>query len=415
MWRTVKSISSLLLSYGLLMLGNGMVGILLGLRSRHEGFSTEVTGFVMAGFFVGMLAGAVLAVRVVAAVGHIRAFAAFASVMSVAVLAHTLHIEPLTWFALRVAAGFCMAGMVMVVESWVHERASNETRGQVLALYMITNYLCAGLGQYMMVIGDPAQFQLFVVASIVYSVALVPVLLTRSGAPRPSSPQRMPFGELFRISPVGVTGMISAGMANASLYGMGAVFAREAGLSLADVSAFMAAAVLSGMALQFPIGRISDRFDRRTVLACAAAGTSAAALAVVWATSQPVGVLIVTAAIYGGFSFTIYPVSASQVNDLADPTRLVQVAAGLLIAYGTGASLGPVLVAQSMARFGPAGFFYFIVGLNLALIAFTAVRIVQRPSGEKPKVPFQPLGGIGVASKELYTSALGSAERDDKP
>ena len=145
MWNTIKSISSLLLSYGMLLLGNGMISILLGLRSRLEGFSTEITGFIMAGFFVGMLMGALFAVRVVAAVGHIRAFAAFASVMSVAVLAHVLHIDPIIWFVLRVVAGFCMAGMVMVVESWVNERATNKTRGRVLSLYMITNYLGAGL------------------------------------------------------------------------------------------------------------------------------------------------------------------------------------------------------------------------------------------------------------------------------
>ena len=197
MWSTIKSISSLLLSYGMLLLGNGMISILLGLRSRLEGFSTEIIGFIMAGFFVGMLIGALFAVRVVAAVGHIRAFAAFASIMSVAVLAHVLYIDPVIWFVLRVVAGFCMAGMVMVVESWVNERATNKTRGQVLSLYMITNYLGAGLGQFMMLVGDPAQFQLFIIASMIYSFALVPILLTRASAPKPSSPERMKFRELL--------------------------------------------------------------------------------------------------------------------------------------------------------------------------------------------------------------------------
>ena len=327
MWSTIKSISSLLLSYGMLLLGNGMINILLGLRSRLEGYSTVVTGFIMAGFFVGMLIGALFAVRVVAAVGHIRAFAAFASIMSVAVLAHVLYIDPVTWFVLRIVAGFCMAGMVMVVESWVNERATNKTRGQVLSLYMISNYLGAGLGQFMMLVGDPAQFQLFIIASMIYSFALVPILLTRASAPKPSSPQRMKFRELFAISPVGVFGMICAGMANASLNGMGAVFAKEAGLTVAEVSAFMAAAILGGMALQFPIGRLSDKFDRRTVLIFASLGTALAALAVIWATGQGTGMLIVTVAIYGDFCFTIYPLSASQVNDLADPGRNAQVGA----------------------------------------------------------------------------------------
>ena len=412
MWNSIKSISSLLLSFGMLLLGNGMIGTLLGIRSRLEGFSTEITGVIMAGYSVGLLLGALYAVRVVAAVGHIRAFAAFASIMSAAVLAHVLFIDPVTWFVLRVVAGFCMAGMVMVVESWINERATNNTRGRILSIYMITNYLGAGLGQFMLLVGDPAQFQLFIIASMVYSFALVPILLTRASAPKPSSPRRMKFRELFAISPVGVFGTVCAGMANSSLNGMGAVFAKEIGLSIGEVSAFMAAAILGGMALQFPIGRLSDKFDRRSVLIAASLATGLAALAMIWATSQAVAVLIFIAAVYGAVCFTIYPLSASQVNDMAAPDRLVQVAAGLLIAYGIGAIIGPILVAQSMAIFGPPGFFLFIVGINSALILFTTIRILQRRRGEKAKAPFMPLGGIGVSSKQLYTAAITSSEQN---
>jgi MFS family permease len=221
----------------------------------------------------------------------------------------------------------------------------------------------------------------------------------------------MKFRALFAISPVGVIGMVCAGMANSSLNGMGAVFAKEVGLSVAEVSAFMATAILAGMVLQFPIGRLSDKFDRRMVLMIASLGTGLAALSVIWATGQSVGVLILTGAVYGGFCFTIYPLSASQVNDLADPDRLVQVAAGLLIAYGVGASIGPIAAAQSMAMFGPTGIFMFITGIYSVLILITIIRIIQRPRGEKAKAPFMPLGSVGVSSKELYTAALDSAER----
>ncbi len=411
MWTTIRSISSLLLSHGLLLIGNGMISTLLGLRSRHEGFSTEITGFVMAGFFVGLLAGGLYAARVISTVGHIRAFAAFASLMSVAVLAHVLYIDPIVWFILRVIAGFCMAGMVMVVESWVNERATNETRGQVLSLYMIINYLGAGLGQFMLLIGDPAQFQLFIIASMVYSFALVPLLLTRSSAPKPSSPQRMPFKKLFAISPIGVFGTICGGMINSSLMGMGAVFAKEVGLSVAEVSSFMAGVILGGMALQFPIGRLSDKFDRRTVLLMTSVATMLSALAVIWATGQSVTVLIACGIIFGGFSFTILPLVSSQVNDLVDRDHLVQVSAGLLIAYGIGASIGPVVAAQLMALLGPSGLYEMIVAIHGTLILFVIVRIIQRRRGEKAKSSFQPLGGLGVSSKQLYTEVLKSAER----
>jgi MFS family permease len=412
MWTTIRSISSLLLSHCLLLLGNGLISILLGLRSRLEGFSTETTGFIMAGFFVGLLLGALYAVRVVAAVGHIRSFAAFASIMSVAVLAHVLYIDAITWFGLRIVAGFSMAGMVMVVESWVNERATNQTRGQILSLYMIINYLGAGLGQLMLLIGDPAQFQLFIIASMVYSFALVPILLTRSTAPAPSSPKRMPFKKLFAISPIGVFGTVCGGMINSSVNGMGAVFAREIGLSIAEISTFMAAIILGGMVLQFPIGRVSDRFDRRTVLLVASLITLLMALAVIWASSQSHLVLIVMAAVFGGFSFTILPLVSSQVNDLANRDELVQISAGLLIAYGIGASVGPIFAAQLMAALGPAGLFIFFAGIHAVLIVTIIVRILQRRRGEKAKAPFMPLGSTGLSSKQLYTAALHKSENN---
>ncbi|WP_419903377.1 MFS transporter [Kiloniella sp.] len=406
MWQTIKSISSLLLSFAMLMLGQGMINTLLGLRSRIEGFSTETTGFIMTGQFIGMLVGALLAVRVISAVGHIRSFAAFASILSVAVLAHVLYADPIFWFALRLATGFCMAGMIMVVESWVNERSVNENRGKILSLYMITSYVGSGSGQFMLLLGDPAQFQLFVIASMVYSFALVPILLTRATAPKPITPQRMKFTKLFMTSPVGVIGTVCAGMSNSSLNGMGAVFAREAGLSLAQVSTFMAAAIFGGMLLQFPIGRISDRFDRRTVLIVAAGSTALLGLVVIWATGQDIIFLIAAIALYGGFSFTIYAISSSQVNDMADRDKLVQVSAGLLIAYGVGASIGPVVAAQFMTLAGPNGFFMFLIGVNCTLVVFTLVRIYQRRRHLEKKATFMPLGGMNVSSKQLYTAAI---------
>ncbi len=414
---TIRSIAALLLSHGLLLVGNGTANILLGLRSRLEGFSTETTGFIMAGFFVGLLVGSLYAARVVAAVGHIRAFAAFASIMSVAVLAHILFVDPVFWFALRIVSGFTMAGMVMVVESWINERATNQTRGQVLSLYMIINYLGAGLGQLTMLIGDPAQFQLFIIASMIYSFALVPILLTRASAPAPSSPRRMPFRKLLAISPVGVLGTVCCGMINASINGMGAVFARDVGLSVAEVSAFMAMVILGGIVIQFPIGRLSDKFDRRTVLLVTSMTTALAALGVIWASSQSPLVLIVCGALFGAVSFTIMPMMSAQVNDLAKRDQLVQVAAGLLIAYGIGASLGPVVAAQLMAWTGPTGLFALIVGTHVFLVGFIIVRIVQRRRGDKEKARFFPLGSVGVSSKQLYTAALdetGSTEPENE-
>lgn len=408
---TIRAIASLLLSYGLLLLANGLFGTLLGLRSKLEGFSTEVTGVIMAGYFFGLLLGALYAVRVVAAVGHIRAFAAFASIMSVAVLAHILRIDPVTWLALRIVAGYCMAGMIMVAESWINERATNKTRGRVLSLYMVTNFLGAGLGQFLLTIANPAEFQLFVIASIIFSIALVPILLTRANSPKPVSPRRMRLAEIFAISPVGVVGTIAAGLNNASLNSLGAVYAADNKFSIAQISAFMASIILGGMLLQFPIGRLSDRLDRRTVLMIVAAATGLCALGIVWATGEADWPLILIAVVYGGFAFTIYPLSTAQVNDLADPDHLVQISAGLLVAYGLGAIAGPIVASQIMGWVGPRGLFLFIAVVAFSLAVFTAVRMTMRTRGQARKAPYLPLGTIGTSGKQLYASALKSLLR----
>lgn len=411
MWSTIKSVASLLSSYGLLMLANAMFSTLLGLRSKLEGFSTEVTGVIMAGFFFGMLLGAIYAVRVVASAGHIRAFAAFASIMSVSVLAHVLIIDAFAWFFLRAIAGFCMAGMVMIVESWLNERSTNTNRGRVLSLYMMTNYLGGGVGQFLLTVADPDSFQLFSIASIIFSVALVPILLTRATAPKPSVPERMKFASLFKISPVGVLGTLIAGMTNASFNSMGPIFAASIGLTITQISTFMASILLGGMLLQFPVGRLSDRFDRRGTLIVSALLTAFAAAGIIWAADQSSAIILFTiGAIYGGFCYTVYPLSSAQVNDMADQDRLVQVSAGLLLAYGTGASIGPIVASQIMGVMGPAGLFYFIAACAVFLALFAVLRIIQRPSGEH-KASFLPLGSNGTSSKQLYSTVQASQNK----
>ncbi len=408
MRKTIRSIASLLLSYGLLLLANGLFGTLLGLRSKLEGFSTETIGLVMAGYFFGLLLGAFYAVRVVAAVGHIRSFAAFASIMSVAVLAHLLKIDPFTWLALRIVAGFCMAGMVMVTESWINERCSNKNRGRVLSLYMVTNYLGSGLGQFLLTVASPAEFQLFVIASIIFSIALVPILLTQATSPKPVSPQRMRFRHLLAVSPVGVVGTVAAGLNNASLHGLGPIYAADSGLSVAEVSAFMACLILGGMALQFPIGRLSDRLDRRSVLMVVVLAASVCALGIIWATEDASWPMYLLAFVYGGFAFTLYPLSTAQVNDRAAPDQLVQVAAGLLVAYGIGSIIGPIAASQMMGRSGPQGLFLFIIMVAVALVLFTILRMVVRQRSAELKAPFLPLGSVGIPGKQLYLAALNS-------
>ena len=277
---------------------------------------------------------------------------------------------------------------------------------------MVTNYLGSGLGQLLLTVASPAEFQLFVISSIIFSIALVPILLTQASSPKPVSPQRMRFRDLFAVSPVGVVGTIAAGLNNASLNSLGPVYAADRGFSIAQVSAFMASIILGGMVLQFPIGRLSDRLDRRTVLIVVSLAAAGCALGIVWATREASWTVFLFATAFGGFAFTIYPVSTAQVNDRADPERLVQVAAGLLVAYGIGSIIGPIVASQIMGRAGPQGLFMFIATVAISLVLFTVLRMAMRPRGGARKAPFLPLGSVGISGKQLYVAALKSLLRN---
>ncbi len=412
MFATLKSVASLLLSYGLLLLANGLFATLLGVRTMIEGFSTAIVGVIMGSYFLGLLLGARYSVRVVANVGHIRAFAAFASIMSVSALTHAMLVDPLAWLLMRVASGFCMAGMIMVTESWLNERATNRNRGQILSIYMITNYAAAGCGQFLLPLADPGRFHLFSVISILFSLALVPVLLTRAEAPQPVVAHPIGLRELYKLSPFGLLGAFAAGLVNATFYGMGPVFTQQIGFSLTDTSLFMSSVILAGLLLQWPIGRLSDRVDRRYILIGVALGTSVACMAIAMtAGKSPPLVLFILGGIYGSLSFTIYSLAAAHTNDRADASRLVQTASGLLLAYGFGAVLGPMLAATIMAHTAPQAMFVYSAVVMAAIGGFGVLRMRQRHT-EKPRRRFVPVPHTQYSSRQLYEAARDQMDRD---
>ena len=375
----IRAIFSLLLSYGLLLLANGLFNTLIGVRTALEGFSTELIGIISACHFIGLLIGANKATAVVWPVGHIRAFAAFASLMSITALAPVLWINPYFWMVLRLGTGFCMAGMIMVTEAWINARANRDNRGQIMSLYMITNYLAAGCGQLLLNLADPATFYLFSIASIIFSLAVVPVLLTQAQAPTLAPLTRLPLRRLWTTSPLGVAGAAVAGLINATFYGMGPVFAHLVGLSIRETSLFMASAVLGGLVLQWPVGRLSDRIDRRIVLTITTSLVALACFGVVVASSNGAHWLYAVGAVYGGLSFTLYSIANAHTNDYADPDQRVQTAGGLLIAYGCGAIAGPLVAATVMGQFGATSMFYYNATICIGLALFALVRMGLRP------------------------------------
>jgi MFS family permease len=401
--KTLGTVASLLFSYGLLLLANGLFSTLLAVRTQVEGFSATLVGFVVAAYFSGLLLGGLFAGRVVARVGHIRSFAAFASLMSVSALMHPIFVSAYAWMGMRFVAGFCMAGMIMVTESWLNSSATNQTRGKVLSFYMVTNYFAAGCGQFLLTVGDPSEFHLFSLASVIFSLALLPVLLTRAKAPVPNYSRGMPVWELYRIAPLGVFGVLCCGLVNSSILGLSPVYATNMGLDEAQLSTFMAVLILSGLFLQMPIGHLSDRVGRGPLLVFIPLIVASAAIVMLFV--DQFWFIVAGAALFGAFVFTQYSLAAATANDMVTSEQRVQVAGALLITYGLGAAVGPILASQFMQFMGPTGLFYYFALINLLLSVFSILTRSRRAGSPDKRKPFVAVPSTQATSNQLYVSA----------
>jgi MFS family permease len=372
----LKAAWALLSGLALLMVGTGLQGSLLGLRASLEGFSTTTIGVVMSSYYFGFVVGSLRAPAIVARVGHIRAFAALASIASSAVLVHAVFVLPVGWIVLRVISGFCMAGLYVIAESWLNDAATNETRGSLLSIYMVVISGGISLGQILLNAADPAGTALFVITSVLVSLALVPTALSAGSSPRLVQPEPVSTRDLLRAAPLGVIGVGLAGVSAGALYGVGVVYAQLSGLSIASTSVLMFLAILLGTLLQWPIGAISDRFDRRKVIAATAAVAAGAALT---GTTGPTGItLLFVFSLAGGLSLTMYALFNAHVNDWLEPAHMVGAGSRLLLINGIGAMSGPVVASLAMTIIGPPGFFWMIVIANATAVIYALWRLTRR-------------------------------------
>lgn len=393
--QAARPILSLLCGVGVLMLGNGALGSLLGLRLAGGDAGPVVVGLVTTAYFGGVTAGSLYGYRVVARVGHIRAFSAFASVLSAASLAHALAADPVLWAVLRLVEGFCMAGLFMCIESWLNDKATNQTRGQVLSLYMVTLYGAMAAGQQLLNLDDSGPV-VFMVVSMLLSLALVPVALTRTTPP--TLPDVASFGlvRLYRASPLGVAGVFVSGAVTAAIYGLGPVFATMSGFGVSGTALFMTVLILGGVALQWPLGRLSDLFDRRAVLVGLSTALTVVSVVMVQAGVQAGDIdrllALGIAALFGGISYTLYPVSLAHTNDHVDKADLVSASGGLILANSMGAVLGPLAASAAMAAMGPRGLFAFTAAAAFAATLYGVWRTsVRPPPPAEAQGTFRPL------------------------
>jgi MFS family permease len=380
MIQILASVLSLLLGAAILVMGNALLGIVLPVRMGLEHVPEFQSGLVMSAFYLGFVLGSAGIQILIRRAGHIRAFAALAAILAAAAMLHALIFDIWVWAALRVVAGFSMAGLYAIIESWLNVKSSNENRGQVLSIYVVTIYTASFGGQFLVNIGTVQGTELFCVVGLAVVLSLVPVVLTKVAGPEIDKIKTMSLLALYRASPLGVVVTCGAGLLSGAFYALGAIYANALGLSVFHVSLFMGAPIFGGLALQYPIGRLSDRYDRRTVLVGVLAGTLIATVAVliIAAKQGPFAGTLAAVFVFGGCLAAIYPIAVSQIYDYIDRAEMVAASGGLLLIWSIGAVAGPLIASALMGRFGSEVFFIYLAVVSLALLVFTRYRMVRR-------------------------------------
>ncbi|MCR9143882.1 MAG: MFS transporter [bacterium] len=386
---SLKPLIPLLIGTALIIAGNALLSTILALRGQAEGMADTFVGLWMSAYFVGYFLGSILLAGLIHEVGHIRTFSALASVASAVALLHLLLIDPFVWILLRVMVGACVAGMIMVIESWLNAGAKTEIRGRVLSVYSMVTVGSWAVSQPALNLASPEQFTLFCLVSIVLSFALVPVALARTAPPLPVAAPRMPLRKLFSVSPLGAVALPLTGTLNGAFWGLGPVYATGLGYDVSQISAVMSVTMLGGFCLQWPVGRLSDSMDRRIVIVFCAAGS----VAICWLllTLQATRFEIILALLFGfgALTMSVYAVIIAHVNDTLDTTDVLPATGSLVLGYGLGAALGSACAGIVTDFVGPGGLFWFCGVIATIFATYGLARIlVQRPTLSENKEDF---------------------------
>ena len=397
---------ALFFGVGMIMLANGLQGSLIGVRASLEGYTAFAAGFIMTGYYAGFLSGALIIPKRIKNVGHVRTFAALASIASISILLHSLHVSFFGWFLMRFITGMCFVGMYTVAESWINDLSENNNRGQALSVYMMVSMAGSAFGQLFLNVASPETATLFMIVSILISVSLVPILVVVSKQPDFSITEFLTIKELYNTSPLGVTAILLTGLAHGTLWGIGSIYALKNGLTIEQVSIFMFTFIIGGALNQYLIGYLSDRYDRRTVLVTVAFLASFfCVLAVIFGTSF-ISLLIITF-IFGGLTVPLYALAIAHTNDFLSKKEMVAASAGLQLAGGAGLTVGPLLGGLSIDLIGAAGFWIYLFVIHGSLGIFGLYRMSIRDA-----VPLEDQGSTvllnsrsAIVSMELYPDA----------
>ncbi len=397
MERTFVQIAALLTSAAILLMGNALLSTLIPLRAEIEAFSTFHIGIVGSAYYFGFSAGCLFGSQLIRRVGHIRTFAAMVALASAAPLLHNIWISAIFWCLVRMATGFCLAALFMIIESWLNEKSTNENRGIVFSAYTIISMTVVTLGQLMINLADLNSFVLFSVASVLVSLAAVPLSLTRASAPAPVKQVRVRILRLFRLSPVGVVGAFLVGGQHGTFWALGPVFANRIGFDALEISLFMSIAVIGGALGQWPLGKLSDRVDRRYVIlgCCVVAALLGLAIRLSYPTIGN-GILALTL-LWGIVVFPLYAICAAYMNDHVSDDGFVEASSGILLMFAAGAIVGPLVISPFMTLRTPYVLFSGIAFFQIALALFIAYR---RISGK----------AMPLAARSDFVEALNDAQ-----
>lgn len=417
MIRSLLPLSALLLGSAFLLFAGGVNGLILPIRGEAEGFTAASLGLLGTGWAIGYVAGCLLTPGLVARVGHIRAFGAMCAIAAIAVLLSLVLILPWVWIPVRALSGFCFAGAAMIVESWLNERADAKSRGRVFGIYTMVNLAATTAGQMVLTLGDANGYFFFVLAAMVYCLALLPTAISATTTPRPLTQVSLNLPKLWKNSPIAVFAVLMVGISNASFGTLAAVYAARTGLTLGDIALFASIPILAGAAAQIPVGIASDKFDRRKVLIVVTVfALFADSLFLFAGLTEPRWVLALSA-LFGATVFAMYPIIVAHANDHAEPGAFIQVSGGLLLVFGIGSIIGPTVAGFAMTSFGAPALFAITGSAHVLLILFAFLRLRIGPVvAQGDKVAFQATPLARASTPETAALAADQAELDaDQP